>query len=82
MIVKGNKGIYLFIGCSHPGILNCITYSKELFPGSDICGIIGGMHLEKYTKDQLNEIDPGLKSAGVKKILPLHCTGILARFLK
>lgn len=78
MIINGSRGIYLFIGCSHPGILNCIAYAKELLPNSEIHGIIGGMHLERYGFEQLAEIASGLKSAGVGKIIPLHCTGILA----
>ncbi len=83
MIVKGNKGIYIFVGCSHPGILNCVTYAKELLPSTNICGVIGGMHLEKYTDDQLAQVANDLKSVGVENTFPMHCTGILAScFLK
>lgn len=83
MIIKGSKGIYIFVGCSHPGLLNCVTYTKKLFPNINICGLIGGMHLEKYTPEQLAQIANELKSAGVKKIAPMHCTGILSScFLK
>ncbi len=49
-----------------------------IHPDADICGVIGGMHLEKYSTEQLTEIAYGLKSAVAGKIIPLHCTGILA----
>ncbi|HEX9061852.1 MAG TPA: MBL fold metallo-hydrolase [Clostridia bacterium] len=83
MIVEGNKGIYIFAGCSHPGILNCIIHAKALFPDSNICAVVGGMHLEQYTSDQVGQIADCLKSEGVENIFPMHCTGILAScFLK
>ena len=83
MIVNGSKGIYVFVGCSHPGILSCIAYAKVLFPNTNICGVIGGMHLEKYNQDQLSQVAFGLKLAGVERIAPMHCTGILSScFLK
>lgn len=39
MIVKGSKGIYIFVGCSHPGILNCVAHAKDLFPDANICAL-------------------------------------------
>ncbi len=78
MIVKGKEGAYIFVGCSHPGILNCLSYAKKLLPDTKICGVIGGMHLEKYSSEQLDVIVSGLKTAEVEKVIPLHCTGIAA----
>ncbi|RCX17902.1 7,8-dihydropterin-6-yl-methyl-4-(beta-D-ribofuranosyl)aminobenzene 5'-phosphate synthase [Anaerobacterium chartisolvens] len=83
MIVNGSEGIFIFVGCSHPGVLNCVAYAKYLFPDTNICGLIGGMHIEKYNTDQLDEIVAGLKSAGIEKIAPMHCSGVLSScFLK
>lgn len=81
MLVQGKEGIYLFISCSHPGIINCLSYAKQLSTGSQIYGIIGGLHLERYGKEQLRFIVTDFKSAGVKKIVPLHCTKITASYL-
>lgn len=83
LIIEGDKGIYLFVGCSHPEILNCVIHAKELFPNTDICGVIGGMHLEKYNDSQLAQVADSLKSEGVERIFPMHCTGVHANcFLK
>lgn len=83
VIVKGDKGIYIFVGCSHPGILNCIAYAKELFPNDNIYAVIGGMHLEKHSAEQLAQVAGGLQCIGIENILPMHCTGIISScFLK
>lgn len=78
LIVKGKMGLYIFVGCSHPGVLNCVTYAKKLFPDQNIYALIGGMHLEKYTDAQLSQVTDGLKSEDVLRIMPLHCTGVIA----
>lgn len=83
MAVKANKGLYIIVGCSHPGVLNCIAYAKEMFPGEDILGIIGGLHMEKYNEDKQINIFEAIKAEGVGKIIPMHCTGVLSScFLK
>jgi 7,8-dihydropterin-6-yl-methyl-4-(beta-D-ribofuranosyl)aminobenzene 5'-phosphate synthase len=81
MLVQGKEGIYLFISCSHPGIINCLAYAQKLSFGSPIYGIIGGLHLERYSDEQLHHLVTDLKSAGIKKIVPLHCTKITASYL-
>ncbi|MHB8124984.1 MAG: MBL fold metallo-hydrolase [Desulfitobacteriaceae bacterium] len=81
LIITGREGIYLFVGCSHPGILNCLAYAKQLFSCSKISGLIGGLHLEKYSNRQLQDLVSALKLAGVEKIVPLHCTKIQASYL-
>lgn len=83
IIVSGSQGKYIFTGCSHPGVLNCVEYADKLLPGTGICGVLGGMHLEKYTADQLAQVSGILKSKGVRYVFPMHCTGIIAScFLK
>jgi 7,8-dihydropterin-6-yl-methyl-4-(beta-D-ribofuranosyl)aminobenzene 5'-phosphate synthase len=78
IIVKGKEGAYVFVGCSHPGILNCVSYAKKLVPNTKICGVVGGMHLGAYSTKQLDEIVAGLKQLEVEMVIPLHCTGIVA----
>lgn len=78
MIAEGDRGIYVFIGCAHAGVMNCIDYAKSLFPGKKVAGVIAGMHMatmpeQRYeaTMEYLQHLDPGM-------IIPLHCTGLLA----
>ena len=61
LILKGKKGIYILVGCSHPGIDNILNPSKEY---GKIVGIIGGFH-------GFNDFKI-LK--GLDLICPCHCT--------
>jgi 7,8-dihydropterin-6-yl-methyl-4-(beta-D-ribofuranosyl)aminobenzene 5'-phosphate synthase len=81
ILIRGKKGIYLFISCSHPGIMNCLSYAEKLTTGLQIYGVIGGFHLERYNNKQLRHLVTDFKSAGVEKIVPLHCTKIMASYL-
>lgn len=76
--VEGSMGIYVFVGCSHPGIINCIEYAERLFPNKKITAVIGGMHLDKTSSTKLSEIIMTFKDKEIDKIIPLHCTGAMA----
>lgn len=75
LIIKGAGGLYLFLGCGHPGVVNCLHYAVELFPGAKIAAVIGGMHLEAAGASRVNQTVRSLCDFGVKKVIPLHCTG-------
>jgi 7,8-dihydropterin-6-yl-methyl-4-(beta-D-ribofuranosyl)aminobenzene 5'-phosphate synthase len=61
LILKGNKGFFVLVGCSHPGVKNILKIAKEY---GNIKGIIGGLHGFSDFKI-LNKLD---------LICPLHCT--------
>lgn len=77
MVVKGANGIYVFVGCSHPGVINCINYAAKLFPGEKLAGLIGGMHLANAKESRIQETIKHLIESGVDTIIPLHCSGII-----
>lgn len=61
-------------GCGHYGIENIVKVAKE-FLNKDIKIAVGGFHLlEKNDAEILKSIE-ALKSLGVQKVLPTHCTG-------
>lgn len=73
--IKG-KGLVVVTGCGHAGIVNTVTYAREVTGVEDICAIIGGFHLSgadfdtviKPTVEALKALNPGY-------IIPTHCTG-------
>lgn len=70
MVVQGNRGIYIFVGCSHPGIINCVTYAKKLCPEKKVSAVIGGMHLHS-AKDVRKEMTLlCLLDLGVETVIP------------
>lgn len=77
LLIKGKKGIYIFVGCSHPGVVNCVRYAQKLFPREKIAGLIGGMHLEKIQDIRLQMTIQSFIDLNIKNVIPLHCTGII-----
>mgnify|MGYP003758851637 CR=1 FL=1 len=87
LLIRGDAGIYVFVGCSHAGIINCIKYAQKLFPNDKITGVIGGMHLDGVSDIRLQMTIQHFLDLGLQTVIPLHCTGLLAicemkRFLK
>jgi len=76
LIFKGKKA-NIFAGCSHPGILNIVKKVKGLY--GDIGVVIGGFHLLHKEIKEVEKIADEIKSIGVEKIYPTHCTGDIAK---
>jgi 7,8-dihydropterin-6-yl-methyl-4-(beta-D-ribofuranosyl)aminobenzene 5'-phosphate synthase len=71
-IIQGNE-LILVTGCSHSGICNIAKYAQQATQVQSIRAIIGGFHL-KDADNQTKRTAECLKSMGVKKIYPSHCT--------
>jgi len=80
LAIKTPKGIVVITGCAHPGIVEIVQHARVSF-NSEICLLIGGFHL-KDNSDKVNSgIVTKLKGLGVRKVMPLHCTGRIAQEL-
>ena len=76
---QGNsKGLFLFSGCSHKGVLPVLRYTKALFQGEEIKCLTAGMHLYSASADKRKEVIDQLLAEDVGKVIPVHCTGINA----
>jgi 7,8-dihydropterin-6-yl-methyl-4-(beta-D-ribofuranosyl)aminobenzene 5'-phosphate synthase len=75
LIIRREKGICIFLGCGHPGVVNCLYYAAKLFPGEKILAVVGGMHLEAADTSRLERTVQSLIDFGVEKVVPLHCAG-------
>ena len=40
-----DKGVFVFSGCSHAGIVNVCLHARDLFPDVPIYCVMGGLHL-------------------------------------
>lgn len=78
LVIAGNEGLIIFLGCSHPGIINCVNHALSMFPGKNVETLLAGMHLDKVSPQHLNMTIRHLLDLGIKRVIPLHCTGILA----
>ncbi len=78
MFIETPGGIVVMLGCAHAGIVNTLTYIRELAPAQPIRAVIGGMHLAKASGTRLEKTADALRELGVPQLYPLHCTGFAA----
>ncbi|MBN2708687.1 MAG: MBL fold metallo-hydrolase [Calditrichaceae bacterium] len=75
VFIINNGSLYIFTGCSHPGIVEIVAKVKQTHPEKQIEFAAGGFHLGGHTPGQLKDISVKLRKLDVKKIAPSHCTG-------
>ncbi len=78
LIIEDEGELAVFLGCSHPGVINCIQYAKKLKPDRKIKLLIAGMHLDNISRKRLDMTVDYLVQSEIKNIIPLHCTGFTA----
>jgi 7,8-dihydropterin-6-yl-methyl-4-(beta-D-ribofuranosyl)aminobenzene 5'-phosphate synthase len=79
LIIRTEKGISIFCGCAHPGVLEFVKKSKEIFPGEVIYSLIGGYHFIEQDNRYVRYIAEQLLKEGVQNLGPSHCTGFAAQ---
>lgn len=78
LVFNTDKGLVVFLGCSHPGIINCLTYILKLFPEKSIYTLVAGMHLDNISPLRLQMTIQSLLDMNIQNVVPLHCTGMLS----
>lgn len=78
LIIEGAKGLSVFAGCSHAGIVNCLTYVKKMFPGKKLYSVLAGMHLTGCSTERIRKTIEALGQMDIELMIPVHCTGIEA----
>ncbi|KAJ0117515.1 metallo-beta-lactamase superfamily protein [Diaporthe amygdali] len=78
--LKG-KGLVVFTGCSHAGVINVSKHAIDLVQGVPLYAVVGGFHLADNQPEKLESSLADLKSLGPKVLMPGHCTGYKFKFL-
>ncbi|MFX1512761.1 MAG: MBL fold metallo-hydrolase [Promethearchaeota archaeon] len=71
-------GLIIFVGCSHPGVVNIVQKAEkdlEIRPYA----IFGGFHTLEEDIDAISDLIDELLALNIKKICPSHCSGDLVR---
>ena len=74
LALKTSNGFALICGCAHPGVDSIVKRASNFF-SSNVNVLIGGFHLKDNLDKTNKQIVENLKQAGVRKIMPMHCTG-------
>ena len=71
-------GTVVVLGCAHAGIVNTLTYIRELNHGRPAHTVIGGTHLVAADETRMSRTIGALREFGVERLFPVHCTGFAA----
>ncbi|KAK4497683.1 hypothetical protein PRZ48_010336 [Zasmidium cellare] len=77
--LKG-KGIVMFTGCSHAGVVNASRHAVELGSGAPLYAVMGGFHLADADAEYIQNTVSDLKALDTQIMLAGHCTGWRAKF--
>lgn len=75
LVIREERGLFVFLGCSHPGIINALHYVQMSFPQERIYGVFAGMHLIHANTARLEATYKELQSMELEVLIPVHCTG-------
>jgi 7,8-dihydropterin-6-yl-methyl-4-(beta-D-ribofuranosyl)aminobenzene 5'-phosphate synthase len=74
-----DKGLVIITGCGHAGIINTLTYAKELTGEDRIYSVLGGMHLSGgLFESMIPTVIQELEEMKPKFVVPCHCSGLKA----
>ncbi|KAK0906968.1 hypothetical protein LTR91_015422 [Friedmanniomyces endolithicus] len=75
-----DKGLVLFTGCSHAGVVNASRNAVDLGSGTPLYAVMGGYHLADAEPELISDSVADLKALEPKVLLAGHCTGWRAKF--
>ncbi len=75
------KGIVVFTGCSHAGVVNTTKNALGLIGNNiPLHAVVGGFHLAMSEDDQVQSTVADLKRLDPAVLMPGHCSGWRAKF--
>lgn len=77
--LKTSGGLVVVIGCCHAGLINTLSYIRELTGETRIHTLIGGLHLLNADHIRLARTLADLEDFDLRRIIPCHCTGTAAQ---
>jgi len=78
LAVETRGGLVVVTGCAHPGVVEMVRRAKEA-TGEEVALVMGGFHLSGASRGRIERVIADLRSLGVQRVAPCHCTGDLAR---
>jgi 7,8-dihydropterin-6-yl-methyl-4-(beta-D-ribofuranosyl)aminobenzene 5'-phosphate synthase len=74
LIIDTPRGLVVMTGCAHPNVAD-MAEQAQAYMDKNIYLLMGGFHLGGTSDSGIRTIIQRLKTLGVKKVAPSHCTG-------
>jgi 7,8-dihydropterin-6-yl-methyl-4-(beta-D-ribofuranosyl)aminobenzene 5'-phosphate synthase len=78
LFLKSEKGLIIFLGCAHRGVINTIRHAQKLTGLEPVYAVIGGTHLVSASPQRLDLTIAELLNLGIQRLGVSHCTGLPA----
>ncbi len=78
LLIETDRGWAVITGCGRSGLINTLSYAKELIGSGGIVAVIGGLHLFRASAERIKATIENLREFGIEHIAPCHCTGFEA----
>lgn len=69
------KGLIVFSGCSHAGIINILRCASSECPETKVYGVFGGLHLAGMTEQLIEPTVEAMRAFTPQLLAVGHCTG-------
>lgn len=73
--IATEAGLVVCLGCCHSGLINTLTYVREITGENRIHAVIGGLHLNAASPERLEKTVNALRESRPDMLVPCHCTG-------
>ncbi|KAK7923394.1 hypothetical protein PG985_007465 [Apiospora marii] len=71
-----DKGLVVFTGCSHAGVVNVSRHAVRMGGGRvPLYSVVGGYHLADASAEKMEKSMRDLRALGPEILMPGHCTG-------
>jgi 7,8-dihydropterin-6-yl-methyl-4-(beta-D-ribofuranosyl)aminobenzene 5'-phosphate synthase len=74
--IATDQGLAVLLGCAHAGVANTLDHIRAITGNKSILAVVGGLHLSAAPESRIQATLQALRAAGVRRVTPLHCTGI------
>ena len=75
VVVEGERGISVVLGCCHAGLINTLRHVTEQTGASHFHVVMGGTHLGLSDRAQLEATVTALRAFDIERLGVSHCTG-------
>ncbi len=68
-------GLVVCLGCAHAGVVNILTYIRQVSGNRPLDTVMGGMHLGAASETRLRMTVAALREMAPRRVVTCHCTG-------
>jgi len=79
LVYISERGLVIITGCSHAGICNIVEHAKKITGETRILDIIGGLHLQRPTSEQMQGTLEYFRQNNVVQLHACHCTDLQSK---